>query len=230
MGDFDLSRFRLGAPDEFRLRLDPGIEAEMQRLGLLTSSGRFRQLCLTPDWRSLQQSELDRWLRQPPTPPRPPLVPRGAGPATPRAGEVSDILQGVWRIPAVQGAAQRVSDRVTHQLSRDFRNLTPSERALGITFGVVITGTALAGVLANRDARQQAFDLIKDRNIPVPGVEGLRFRISDHGATVNTPTGITGLSVRGSFNVNDSPGRRVDYEGFVTFDVARFLRASNVAW
>jgi len=238
MGDYDWNRFqrgprfRLGEPGEFQLRLDPSIEAELRRLELEIGTGRFRQLCLSPDWSRFYQSDLDRLLTAPPPSPRPPLVPRGAGPSTPRRAELGDLMAAVWAIPTVQQAANRVSEEASRQLQRGWRGLSLGERTLLISHGALIAGGAVAGVLSNRETRQAAFGLVENRDVSVPGVDGLSFRISRYGAGLNSPLPfVPGLSVRGHFSVNDpSTPHRVDYQGMVNFDVAEFLRSRHIAW
>ena len=74
-------RFSLG---DFRLRLDPQIEAEIQKIQSGSTSPLLRRRLLQPDWSRFQQSQLDWVLRQPvPKAPGPP-VPRLPGPPVPR--------------------------------------------------------------------------------------------------------------------------------------------------
>ena len=54
--------------------------------------------------------------------------------------------------------------------------------------GIVI-GSSVGIILANQPTRQGAFDLNKGRDIPIPLVDGLSFRILDHSpGTPATPT------------------------------------------
>jgi hypothetical protein len=163
-------RFRLG---DFRLRLDPEIAAYIQALQVRI---------LMPSWRSLQQEDLLRL--PPPSPARGagPLVPRGPGPQTPRPGEVADVMEALWKVPAVNQARDRLLGDLRLRLQRDWRQATPAERALAITTISTMSGMALAGVLSNDAARTSAFEFIVDRDLPVPGVDGLTFKLKKRGA------------------------------------------------
>ncbi|MDJ0656363.1 MAG: hypothetical protein QNJ40_19545 [Xanthomonadales bacterium] len=179
--------FSLG---NFQLRLDPEIEAEIRRLGAAPPSPRLRSLFLNPNWAGFQQSNLDWMLRQPPAPGAPPAVPRGAGPATPRAANVGDLARAVWNLPAVQGAAGRVLDDVGAAARRGWNTASPGQRALFITHSVVLSGGAIAGILSHDQTRTGVLDFLSGKNIPVPGVDGLTLQLrhdsgrGDYGAIV----------------------------------------------
>jgi len=225
MGDFDLTLpgrghgFNLGVPP---LRLDPALEREIRALQSHPPSPRLRQLFLYPNWRALQQSYLDALLRQPPPAPAAPLVPRGRGPATPRAGELSDLLEALWAIPVVQQSANRVLDDAAGRLRRDWSRLSTGEQALVISHGALLLGGAIAGASTDPESRDFLFSLIVNRDIPVPGIEGLTFRVTPRGAgaTLRDIAG-SGVTVSGAGGV-DRQGR-AEYNVNVMLDVTRFL-------
>lgn len=122
-------------------------------------------------------------LQFPTTPPATParLVPRGAGPATPRSGSVGDLLSAVVAIPAVRAAINRLRDMATHHLQRDWQHLSSGGRAATIGVAALITGGALAGILANDSSRQFALHFIQGKDIPVPFVPGLSLQVNPIG-------------------------------------------------
>lgn len=213
------NRLHLG---DFRLRLDPDIEAEIQSLRSRPPSPRLLNLVLQPNWNALEQSTLDRLLLTPPTPASPPLVPRGAGPATPQAGEVSTLLKAFWAVPRVQQGARQSLDQLTLRLRRDWRRASLADRVLVITTSAVIGGGALSGVLTNNEARTQAFNLIVNQNIPVPGVDGLTVRLQPHGAAA-TYRDIAGSGVTVSAGAQQGSGGGLEVEVIMTLDVTRYL-------
>lgn len=184
-------RYSLG---DFRLHLDPDIEAEIARIQL----GRLREIMLQPNWALFQSSDLDRMLRQPLPPPPPPAFPRGAGPATPRAGQVGDLLGAVWKLPFVQQAATRLEFDVSRQFWRGWNSSTTGERALIITQGLVIGGGALTGVLSHSPTRVQVLNFLSGKDIPVPGLRGLSVQLR-HNSAIG------------------------DYGGVLTFDLAPYV-------
>jgi hypothetical protein len=58
-----------------------------------------------------------------------------------------------------------------------------------VTMTGLVGGSLVASILANRSTREGALNLIRGRDIPVPGVEGLSFQILDRGASVTLPVG-----------------------------------------
>jgi hypothetical protein len=186
---------------------------------------RLRHLVLQPNWLRLQQSELDRMLSQPPAPESPPLVPRGAGPAQPRAAEVGDLLSGLWAVPDVQRAGTRLLQLAQQRVERDWSRTSPTERALVIATGVVIGGSTVAAVLGDSRTRQSALGLVESLGaIPVPGVNGLTFNLSPTGGGVGLQNaGARGLGVRVEASLTGNPGHPFDCEAMVTFDLLRYL-------
>ncbi len=232
MGDFQLNWPGPRRPslfgDEFQLRLDPQIEAEIRAIEARQRFERLRTIWLRPDWLTLQQSlpEQPRWLQVRPLPPTAPLVPRGAGPETPRPAEVGDLMRAIWAVPAVQSAATRVIDETTSTLQRGWRDASTGERALVIGHGVLML-SALAPLLSEQRYRQQAFDFIQGREIPVPGVRGGSVTILPRGgsATAGIP-GLPGSTVRGGFQLGDRTAP-TSWNVFVNIDIAELIRGGR---
>jgi hypothetical protein len=213
------------------LHLDPAIEAQIRVLQMELESKRLRNLLLKPNFLLFAQSHLDWMLKQPPPKPRPPLFKPGAGPSTPKPAELGDLGKAVWAIPAVRQGVTRLGENLTYDFRLGWGRAGLGEKAAIITTGLVISGGALAGALLNPDSRLQLLTFADGKNVPVPGVDGLSFRIIRRGSGVsglgvNAPLGLPGLSVRGSFNAGQGRQwiRNSQYDVFLTFDVMEFLR------
>jgi hypothetical protein len=208
---------------DYTLHLDPQIEAEIRALTMgPPTSPALRTLILSPPWHLFDQSHLDRILATPPPAnPAAPLVPRGAGPSTPRPGEVGDVLRALWAVPSIQRAANDAMGRITLDLRRGWNDATPAERGLAIGWGVV-TAATLAPLLGNSDTRMGILRFLEGKDIPVPGVDPLSLRIGPRGggATItNFP--IRGLSVSGDVQSGETGP---SWNARVMFDVAEYLR------
>lgn len=200
-----------------QLQLQPWFIAEFRSLMSGATSARLRDLMFRPDWRQIQQEEFMRRLRQPPTPPQPPLVPPGAGPAEPRAGEVSDILDAIWRVPAVQGAVGNVLSDV----ERNFRRMTTGETVLVVSHAALLLGGITTAINLQRNPPRMPLSLLLGRSIPVPGVDGLSFQILHRGGGIGWENLFgSGLSVSGSARAVDD---RFRGEVTVTFDLHRIV-------
>ena len=88
----------------------------------------------------------------------------------------------------------------------------------------VVVGSSLTIILANQQTRVMAFDLLKGRDIPVPGVDGLSFQLLDRGGAVTAPLGVPGLSGHARLQF---PTQRPDFEVTVNFDVMEFIRSQR---
>jgi len=179
-GPFPSSRL---AP-ELELRLDPEIQAQIEAMRIVRETldpDSIRSSLLRIDFGTLLATQPPPWLTAPPTPTSTPLVPRGAGPSTPRAATGGDVVRAILRIPAVDSALTRLRTQAEEQARRDWRRLSAGERALVITQSVLIAGGALGGVLSSPEGREFSLDLIQNRAIPVPGVPGLTFQFNATG-------------------------------------------------
>lgn len=116
----------------------------------------------------------------PPSTPAP-IVPRGAGPATPRAGSVGDVLSALAAVPAVKAGINRLRDTATHQLRQGWQSLSTGGRAVTIGVSALIAGSTLAGILGNDSSRQFALHFIQGKHIPVPFVPGLSVQVNPIG-------------------------------------------------
>lgn len=164
-------------PSQVRFRSDPSLQLdpEILRIQNLLDPFNIRASLLQLDLDTILDYEPPPWLTAPAAPEEEPLVPRGAGPETPRAGNPGDILRAVAAVPAVDAALTRLKTEAIGRVRRDWRSLSTGEAAGVITHGVVIGGGALAGVLSDPEARRFALDLLQDRELPA-GIPGLTWR------------------------------------------------------
>lgn len=179
MSQGPFSRLRL-AP-ELELRLDPEIQAQIDAMRIVRETldlDSIRSSLLRVDFGTLLATQPPPWLTAPPTPTPAPLVPRGAGPSTPRAATGGDVARAIMRIPAVDSALTRLRTEAAEQARRDWRRLSTGERALVITQSALIAGGALAGVLSSPEGREFSLNLLQNRAIPIPGVPGLTFQFN----------------------------------------------------
>ncbi len=166
---------------ELNLQLDPELQIQINTMRMmqdLLDPERVRSTLMHVNLSDLLATQPSPWLTVPPTSMQTPLVPRGAGPSTPRAATVSDLLQAILHIPAVNSALTHLRTRAELRIRQNWHRLSTTERVLLISQSVLITSTALAGILSNSRSRQFALDLIQNRDIPIPGVSGLSFQFN----------------------------------------------------
>lgn len=233
-GDFGYRPPRFRLMNE-QLHLDPEITRTIQEIEARMAARQMVNQFLQPNWQLLMptwQSILARpnALTLPAAPqPAPAMtyVP-GAGPATPRAGELGDVTRAVYQLPAVQHLVTQAHDEGLHQLRilrGEWERATPTDRAVMVTMTGLVVGSSLTIILANQQTRSMAFDLVKGHDIPIPGVDGLSFQILDRGGSVTAPLGVPGLS--GSARLQLPSAARPDYEITVNFDVMEFIRSQR---
>jgi hypothetical protein len=206
------------------LHLDPDIQRMALELETQMASRQVVGLWLRPDftlpaWQNIMSQPLPR--------PAEPLFTPGAGPSTPRPGDFSDVTDAIFQLPPVQSLVERAHDEGLRQLRllrAEWRRAKPGERAVMVTTSGIVVGSSIGIILANQPTRQAAFDLIKGRNIPVPGVDGLSFQILDHGGSVTAPLGIPGLSGTARLQFPGGP-RDPDYEAMIKLDLLELLRS-----
>lgn len=237
MGDFELGyRARPIRLLDQQLTLDPEIARSIAEIEARMAANRIIQEMLRPNWR-LMLPTFELMANSPsrdifgPSPPAAPSIwaaPRGNGPATPRPGDLSDITGAVYGLPIVQGLVRRAHDeglRQVRQLRSEWDRSSTGSRVAMVTMAGIVAGSSITIIVANQQTRDLAFGLIRDREIPIPGVDGLSFKILDNGASVRAPLGVPGLtgSARLQFPNSSSP----NYEVSVNFDVMQFIRSRS---
>jgi len=162
-----------------QLHLDPAIEAEARalRARALLDPALLRATLLRLDVDSLIRTPPPAWATPIKGEEPQPLVPRGAGPETPRPAGVGDLLKAVSKVPAVDGALTNLQLEAERQARVGWGGLSAGERAMVITQTALIGGGAVAGILSQPDARQFAVDALQNRLLPT-GVPGLQFQFN----------------------------------------------------
>jgi hypothetical protein len=214
------------------LTLDPKIEAQIRALQWEIDNGGVHKRLLQPNFAQFTQSHLDWVLRQPLPKPKPPLVPAGKGPATPKPAEFADLGKAIWAVPAFKLAVTRLGDNLTNDFRRGWRQSGAGEKTAIITTGVLIAGGALAGALINPDSRLQLLTFADGKSIPVPGVDGLSFKLARRGSSISggsvtLPLGVAGLGATGNFQAGEGARwlRNSQYDVMVTLDVMKLARS-----
>ncbi len=236
MGDFGYRPPQIRLLDQ-QLTLDPEIVAMMSEIEAQMAARRILSDMLRPNWslllsdfQSIASTPSSDIFRMPTTPPPTSIwsSPRGAGPAVPRAGELSDITGAVYKLPAVQrlvGLAHDEGLRQVRLLRSEWDNSSTGNRVAMVSMATVFAGALITPIVANQPTRDLAFGLIKGRDIPVPGIDGLSFRILDNGGAITTPLGVPGLTGSARLQFPNSGGP--SYEATINFDVMAFLRSRS---
>lgn len=216
-----------------KLTLDPEIVQMMGEIEAQMNARRIITEMMRPNW-NLALPTFQSMLSLPPNifaTPTPPMgipIPYPAGPAIPRAGELSDITSAVYKLPAVQGLITRAHDEGLRQirlLRGEWETAPTSNRIIMVSMATIFAGGLIAPVIANQKTRDMAFGFIKGRDIPIPGVNGLSFQILDNGGSVTTPLGIPGLSGKARLQFPNSAAP--SYEATINFDVLEFVRSRS---
>lgn len=164
----------------YQLQLDPSIRAQMDVMQLLAPES-IRRSFLLLDYSTLVASQPPSWLSTSTAPAAQtsqPLVPRGAGPSEPRPATTGDLVRAVMRVPAVDSALTRLQTEASSQASHVWHELSTGERVILLTQTALIGGGAIAGILSSSGGRQLALEQLQGRNVPVPGVPGLTFKLN----------------------------------------------------
>ncbi|HTK38715.1 MAG TPA: hypothetical protein VL325_09505 [Pyrinomonadaceae bacterium] len=235
MGDF-VYKPRIHLLDQ-QLTLDPDIVAMIREIEaqaavnrILFDMQRPNWNLLLPDFQSIVSRPTSNIFSLPTPSPAPSIwsSPQGAGPATPRAGELSDVTGAIYQLPAVQRLVGQAHDEGMRQLRvlrSEWDNGSTAQRVTMVTMATVFAGALITPIVANQQTRDMAFGLIKGRDIPVPGIDGLSFKILDNGAGVTTPLGIPGLSASARLQLPNSAAP--NYEATINFDIMAFLRSRS---
>ncbi len=204
------------------LHLDPEIQRLGRELETRLAARQMIQLWLRPDftlptWQSMMSLPVPR--------PAGPLFTPGAGPSTPRAGELSDVTSAIYQLPPVQSLVERAHDEGLRQLRllrAEWNRASPGDRTVMVSMAGIVLASSVGIIVANQPTRQAAFDLIKGRDIPIPGVDGLSFQILDRGGSVTVPLG-HGLSGTARLQFPGAPNDP-NYGVMINLDVLELLR------
>ena len=135
---------------------------------------------------SSEKSLLDRQLQQalktirPKSPlvPRPALHPRHPEPAV-KPGSGGDLLEALMAVPTLKSGIDKLKAAVIAKPIQDWKRLSSGGKAAVISQTVLMGGGALTAVLSSKQDRQSLYNMLKDREIPipVPGVPGLEVQL-----------------------------------------------------
>jgi len=183
--------------DQYRLKLDPDVQAELDKLNYKLEFDRLQSLWYCPDW-----SVIDSLLSRPEflLPQQLPSLPASRGsaaaggtsplPAAPagssmtrtmpspenptlRKGEASDVLKAVWKLPVVESTMNRMQKNLQSQ----WNGFGTGAKASLITASVIIGAGTVAGIASKEPARVWVLGKLSGVEIPVPKVNGLSFSI-----------------------------------------------------
>lgn len=106
------------------------------------------------------------------------LHPRHPTP-TVRIGEASDLFDALIRVPAIMKGIENIKSRVTNEPKRDWKHLSTGSKAVVITQTVLMGGGLVAGILSSKSGRKELYELLRDREIPmpIPGVSGFKLQL-----------------------------------------------------
>jgi hypothetical protein len=176
---------------------------------------------LLPQWNAIIGVPNPLTGQQPPPWPAQPGAARGAGPDTPRPATLADVAKAIYRLPPAQKLAGQAHDQLMHDLRRllddwnegpnrppgtgaastgvpSGQHASTAERVAMVSIAGVVAGPLIAGAIAHQPARQFAYQQLKDKDIPVPGIEGLSFKFTPGGAGATVPLpGVPGVGVSG---------------------------------
>jgi hypothetical protein len=234
MGEFGYKPKNISLLDA-KLTLDPetirimeDIEAQMAARRILSDILNPNWSLLMPDFQSILASPSNDIFKAPAIPGAPPAFKPGAGPDKPRAGELSDITKALYQLPAVQGLMTRAHDEGLHHvrlLKKEWDTAPTVDRVIMVSMATVFAGSLITPIVANQQTRDLAFGLIKGKDIPIPGVDGLSFKILDSGGGIKAPLGVPGLT--GSAQMQFPHSGAPNYEFNVSFDVIAFIKSRS---
>ena len=235
MGDFGYKPKNIRLLDA-QLTLDPEtirimgeIEAEMATRQILLNILSPNWSLVLPNFQSILNTSSKDIFKTPALTPSPSQWSKpGAGPEVPRAGELSDVTKALYQLPAVQGIMTRAHDEGLRQvrlLQSDWDNASTPDKVIMVSMATVFAGSLITPIVANQKTRDLAFGLIKGKDIPVPGIDGLSFKLLDSGGGITTPLGVPGLS--GSAQMQFPHSGAPSYEFSVSFDVMEFIKSRS---
>lgn len=179
------SRYRLGM--DTSLQLDPQVQAmAMQYVQQQLNPATIRPALSQINLRILPTQgagspNTPNPFATPIIPPAAPLVPAGAGPATPETATAEDFLQAIMAVPAIDGAITSLQTQVGDRIQQDWQRLSLGGQIGFISTTALIAGGALAGVISDPSARRFALDQLNGKTLPVPGLNWLRLEINTGG-------------------------------------------------
>lgn len=216
-----------------RLTLDPQIAATIAEIEARIAARDWLDRLMNPRWELsldffqsllISPSPAGPFALAPPAPAAPAFTP-GAGPAVARPGEMKEVAEALYKVPAIQNLAQRAQEALMRDLNRlkaEWSAAPMPEKVTMISVGTLFAAGVITPVLANKPTRLLAFDAIKGKDIPLPLLPGWSFRVLDSGAGLKAPLGHN--AVTGDVSVQ-APGGTVNWSATVNVDVAAVIKA-----
>jgi len=184
------SRYGLG--QNFQLHLDPQIQAMafqhmQQQMEPATIRAALSQVNLgltalpAPSASGPTATPTPNPFATPSPSPSTPLVPRGAGPNTPRPATAGNLMKAVLAVPVIDAWIKTLKTQATEQMMRDWRRLSTGEQVGAVSSAAAIGAGALAGILSDPNARKMVLSQLNGRVFPVPGLNWLSLEINTGG-------------------------------------------------
>ena len=215
-----------------KLTLDPQTTAAIAEIQARIAAREWLDRLMNPRW-ELSMDFFQTLLMAPPRPgpfsipaippAAPPFTP-GAGPSVARPGEMKEVAEALYKIPAIQNIVQRAQEALMRDLNRlkaEWRTAPVPEKVTMISVGTIFAAGVITPVLANKPTRLLAFDAIKGKDIPLPLLPGWSFRVLDSGAGLKAPLGHPAVTGNVSLQVPNGP---VNWSATVNVDVAALIK------
>ena len=176
------------------------------------------------DWTTLPfERDASRWLLAPSDAPDVATSPASGEP--PRAGTFNDVVSAILALPGSKRLLSLAQDEALRRidaLKKEVAGASAGTKVAALATLGVVGGVALGSLLAAEPSRAAALSLLKGRDIPLPGVEGLSLRVLGAGAAVTSGVGLPGVSV--TVHADLPAGKSADVGVMVRFDLAEFLK------
>ena len=219
-----------------KLTLNAETQAMLDSINAKLAAQIWMDTLLRPNW-DLHLPLFQALVVAPPTGPLPPPnmfanLPTAAGqpsapnpgPDVPRAGELKDAAEAVYKTAFVQrfkDQSLETFDSHLRKLKVEWNSAKTPEKVAMISTSVIFAAGVITPVLATKKIRVMAFDMITDVDLPVPGLKGFNFKILKYGGGLSGPTPITGLTFDAQASVADSG--QINYKATLNLDVIKFL-------
>ncbi len=143
----------------------------------------------------------------------------------PRPADLATLSQAIFATPVVKDLLAKVADEARAklgELEREWGRAGAGEKVAMVGAGALVGGGVIGALVGADPTRRRAFELLVGRDIPVPGVDGLSFKVLDLGGAVTVPTSVPGMSV--TVHASAPEGKRPDCGVMVELDVMKLLQ------
>lgn len=219
-----------------KLTLDPDLMAGFSETLARMKTQMAMDAFLRPNWQ-LFTPDLMSFLKLPPpnllTLPTPPALPAykpGEGPDVAHGADVSDLLDAVSKTSPFQNLSKLAYAEGMRQLfvfEKEWKKSDTYSKIAMVSMGGVVAAGIIGPILYAKPTREMALGLLNGRDIPVPKLDGFKFKLLvpddktgkgwGGGATVPLPRG---GSVSGSAQGGSGP---FDVNVMITWDLKQVL-------